>query len=348
VPYNPRGASTAQSFMKHNRFTEPQPPVTMDDICSVVPKKAYKRIKTSLKEKHISKTEMCDRVQWTIEWLKMVCINIVLPAVFVCLKEERMTKNAKGGQIFYKSTKEASLIGESIFVSVMRCLRNKISSILPEAKCSLDDVMTSPCSLETIPMFKKDLINCVYLELLANGMGKNLPVDDMKKHIQPQSFILCWEFYMTVVHYFCQRASWHHMESLLGLPHTIQDDLSGSMTKAERTTLNVLTKTLTDTVTDMISEATEHPFWIADIIRQGQISVSRGAGVENCFKEFDELSGRSSSEPATPKSEKVFSPSTETEKTARQPNSTEKEKKKCSFFSRIRKFFCLKRKHNRV
>ncbi|KAI7789874.1 hypothetical protein IRJ41_008358, partial [Triplophysa rosa] len=269
---------------------------------------ARETVKRTLKEKHISQTEMCDRVQWTIEWLKMVCITVVLPALFVCLKEEQMTKIIKGisteltNDQPQKSTKVASLIGECIFVTMMQCLRNKMSYFMSEAKCSLENVMTSEHSIEMILMFKKDLINCVYLELLANGMGKNFPVDDMENNSQARPFKLRWEFFMSVLHYFCQWASWHHMESFLELPHTLQDDLGGSMTKAERTTLNVLTKKLTDTVTDMIGEATEHPFWVAEMMKQGSASLTNDADVESSCSE------------ETPDSE-VFSPSTKTETT---------------------------------
>lgn len=88
-----------------------------------------------------------------------------------------------------------------------------------------------------------------------------------------------WEFYMDVLKYFCQRAAENHLKLFLKLPRTphenhMEENLHSvgprTMTKAERRTLNILSKTVTDMIMNIVDQATENPLRAAEIVRKGK------------------------------------------------------------------------------
>ncbi|XP_065109994.1 uncharacterized protein [Paramisgurnus dabryanus] len=330
--------------MAHNITTEPQLPAawSIHDIFTEVPNKSRKIIKRTLKEKHISKRNMCHMVQQTVEWVRMLCMDVVLPALLLCLiQEDCMKKEAQlhqkragkcmqinSGEILNRSTEEAKMIGVNIFLCMMDCLHSKNASVRSDAEGSASSQMTSGnrISRETIHMFTADLMSCVYQELLDNDMGKAYPLKYLCSETNTEAQNSSrWEFYWSVLHHFFQQAAKNHVGSFLGLPDILlQDGPSNmeeiwqacgleTMTNAERTSLNVLTKIVTDIGMDKISDAIKDPLCSAEIVRQGEKSLAQYFNVATSRREEPERPEvlGSSLKPATPEPENVFNPSPE-------------------------------------
>ncbi|XP_073722242.1 uncharacterized protein [Misgurnus anguillicaudatus] len=336
----PYGETTFQSSMAHNITTEPQLPAawSIHEIFTEVPKKSRKIIKRTLKEKHISKRSMCHMVQQTVEWVRMLCMDVVLPALLLCLIEEDcMKKEAQlhqkkagewikmnSGEILNRSTEEAKMIGVNIFLCMMDCLHSKNASVRSDAEGSASSQMTSGNSIsrETIYMFTADLLGCVYQELLDNDMGKAYPPKYLCSDVSENSS--SWEFYWSVLHHFFQQAAKNHVGLFMGLPDILlQDGPSNmeeiwqscgleTMTNGEKTSLNALTKIVTDIGMNKISDAIEDPLISAEIVRQGKKSLAQYFNVASRREEPErpEVWG-SSPKPANPEPENVFNPSLE-------------------------------------
>ncbi len=260
----------------------------------------------------------------TVEWTRTVSMDVFLPALVLCLREEEsMILEAKtraeereklninvpynsncahcvghiasdrtriGAHIPGVESEEASIIGVLVFARVMDFLHCKYLLNMSERRfletLEPSDSLTSlDCCLkqELIHMFNKDLINCVYQELLTNDMGKTFPVDYLCLELLHQMFTEIparWEFYMTVLQCFCRRAAENHLKLFLKLPCSPHEErmeekwhsvVPRAMTKAERRTLNILSKTVTDMIMKIVDQATENPLRAAEIVRQGTV-----------------------------------------------------------------------------
>lgn len=261
----------------------------------------------------------------TVEWIRTVSMDVVLPALVLCLREEESMileakaraeeweklninvpcnsncahcvghiastdRTSNGAHITGVESEEASIIGVIVFARVMDFLHCKYLLNMSERRfletLEPSDSLTSlDCCLkqEFIHMFNKDLINCVYQELLTNDMGKTFPVDYLCLELLCQMFTEIparWEFYMSVLQYFCRRAAENHLKLFLKLPRTPHEDrmeenwhsvVPRTMTKAERRTLNILSKIVTDRIMKIVDQATENPLRAAEIVRQGTV-----------------------------------------------------------------------------
>ncbi|XP_016347244.1 uncharacterized protein LOC107692612 [Sinocyclocheilus anshuiensis] len=324
----PHGDSTFQTFMALKTATQPQLPAPwlMFDPLQMIPNKSRNIVKRTLKDKHISKSKLTHMFVQIVEWIRTVSMDVVLPALVLCLREEESMileaktraeeweklninvpynsncahcvgpiastdRTSNGAHISGVESEEAGIIGMTVFARVMDFLHCKYLLNMSERRFletlePSDSLKSLDCCLkqELIHMFNKDLINCVYQELLTNDMGKTFPVDYLCLELLRQMFTEIparWEFYMDVLKYFCRWAAENHLKLFLKLPRTPHEDRMEenwhsvgprTMTKAERRTLDILSKTVTDMIMNIVDQATENPLRAAEIVRQGKKS----------------------------------------------------------------------------
>ncbi|XP_051983202.1 uncharacterized protein LOC127644186 [Xyrauchen texanus] len=141
-------------------------------------------------------------------------------------------------------------------------------------------------------------------------MGKALHEDDLFSELLmfegPTQMFVRQEFYLDVLHHFSQCAAKNNLKIFLKLDGSSTLELtwdstsSTTITKAEKTTLNALSKLVNSTVMDIINEVTENPLRTAEIVRQGKkAGMQSSDATSRCFEHLDEaeLLGRRSPKP---------------------------------------------------